>query len=225
MASKRAFTSIPNIARLASPTAARAPPSRTLLHARRLPVSTPSAAIRLAHNIPRPRNPSPFQQQQTQPATPTTPSTASSPDPPSPSPPPTQQPPNVAQQPHYELTFTCNPCGARSRHRVSKQGYHHGSILIACPGCSNRHVISDHLRIFGDEATTIEDILRDKGELVRKGTLGEEGDLEFWDDGTSTPREPWAERKVAGEEAGEALPPGATFKTVKAGEGKGKGDE
>ncbi len=106
---------------------------------------------------------------------------------------------------------------------MSKQGYHHGSILIACPGCSNRHVISDHLRIFGDEATTIEDILRDKGELIRKGTLGEEGDLEFWDDGTSTVREPWAERKVA--EEGEVLPPGATFKTVKAGEGKEKSGE
>ena len=108
---------------------------------------------------------------------------------------------------------------------MSKQGYHNGSILIACPGCSNRHVISDHLRIFGDKATTIEDILRDKGELIRKGTLGEEGDLEFWDDGTSTVREPWEEKKIVGEGEGEALPPGATFKTVKPGEGKGKGDE
>lgn len=71
---------------------------------------------------------------------------------------------------------------------------------------------------------TIEDILRDKGELVKKGTLGEEGDLEFWDDGTSTPREPWEERaeKKGGDE--EDLPPGATFKSVRPGE-KGKQEE
>ena len=104
---------------------------------------------------------------------------------------------------------------------MSKHGYHHGSVLIACPSCKNRHVISDHLRIFGDTAMTVEDLLRAKGELVKKGTLGEEGDLEFWDDGTSSVREPWAEKeteKVAGE--GEDFVPGSTFKSVRPGDKK-----
>jgi len=35
---------------------------------------------------------------------------------------------------------------------------------------------------------TIEDLMRDKGELMKKGTLGEDGDVEFWDDGSTTPR-------------------------------------
>ena len=51
------------------------------------------------------------------------------------------------RQPSYELTFTCIPCGGRSTHSITKQGYHFGSVLIACPKCRNRHVISDHLKV------------------------------------------------------------------------------
>lgn len=50
-------------------------------------------------------------------------------------------------KPEYEMTFTCTPCSTRSSHRVSKQGYHKGSVLITCPECKNRHVISDHLGV------------------------------------------------------------------------------
>lgn len=50
------------------------------------------------------------------------------------------------QVPSYELTFTCNVCKTRSSHRLSKQGYHHGTVLISCPDCKNRHLISDHLK-------------------------------------------------------------------------------
>ncbi|KAG8674618.1 hypothetical protein FPOAC2_00648 [Fusarium poae] len=81
---------------------------------------------------------------------------------------------------HYQLSFTCVPCGHRSHHNVSKQGYHFGSTLITCPGCRNRHVISDHLNIFGDKRVTIEDLMKEKGQLVKRGTLGEDGDIEFW---------------------------------------------
>ena len=37
-------------------------------------------------------------------------------------------------------------------------------------------------QIFTDEATTIEDILREKGQSVRRGSVGEDGDVEFWDE-------------------------------------------
>lgn len=50
-------------------------------------------------------------------------------------------------QPTYELTFTCKPCKHRSTHRISKQAYHKGSVLITCPECSNRHIMSDHLKV------------------------------------------------------------------------------
>ncbi|KAG5925650.1 hypothetical protein E4U42_004098 [Claviceps africana] len=81
---------------------------------------------------------------------------------------------------YYQLSFTCVPCGHRSHHNVSKQGYHKGSTLITCPGCRNRHVISDHLNIFGDRKITVEDLMRERGRLVKRGSLGEDGDIEFW---------------------------------------------
>ena len=87
-------------------------------------------------------------------------------------------------EPHYQLTFTCVPCTERSTHVVSKQGYHKGSVLITCPSCRNRHIISDHLNIFGDRKLTVEDLMREKGQLVKRGTLGEDGDVEFWPDET-----------------------------------------
>ncbi|KAK9417788.1 putative DNL-type domain-containing protein [Seiridium unicorne] len=96
--------------------------------------------------------------------------------------------PRKLMEPHYELTFTCVPCSSRSTHTISKQGYHKGSVLITCPSCRNRHVISDHLNIFGDRKLTIEDLMKERGQLVKRGTLGVDGDIEFWEDGTQTER-------------------------------------
>ncbi|KAI1644413.1 DNL zinc finger-domain-containing protein [Daldinia loculata] len=96
--------------------------------------------------------------------------------------------PSKRTEPHYELTFTCVPCSERSTHTITKQGYHHGSVLITCPSCRNRHVISDHLNIFGDRKITVEDLMKEKGQLVKRGTLGETGDVEFWEDGTVSHR-------------------------------------
>ncbi|KAK5138042.1 hypothetical protein LTR08_005839 [Meristemomyces frigidus] len=87
-----------------------------------------------------------------------------------------------SQEPAYELTFTCRKCLHRSSHRLTKQAYHFGTTLITCPGCKNRHLISDHLKIFSDKSITVEDILREKGQFLRKGRLGEDGDIEFYDE-------------------------------------------
>ncbi|KAJ5476049.1 hypothetical protein N7475_001778 [Penicillium sp. IBT 31633x] len=82
----------------------------------------------------------------------------------------------------YRITFTCKPCGHRSGHRMSKQGYHRGTVLIQCPSCQSRHVMSDHLGVFFDEKTTVEDLLKKKGQVLTHGHT--DGNLEFWDDGT-----------------------------------------
>ena len=55
-----------------------------------------------------------------------------------------------SEVPSYHLTFTCRPCKTRSTHKMSKQGYHHGTVLITCPNCKNRHIISDHLKVSTD---------------------------------------------------------------------------
>jgi protein import protein ZIM17 len=44
------------------------------------------------------------------------------------------------------------------------------------------------LNIFGDRNITIEDLMHERGQLVKKGTLSEDGDLEFWEDGSVTQR-------------------------------------
>lgn len=42
-------------------------------------------------------------------------------------------------------------------------------MLVQCPGCKVRHLIADHLGIFSDKRVTLEDIMADKGETIRKG--------------------------------------------------------
>ena len=59
----------------------------------------------------------------------------------------TQESASRADEPAYELTFTCKPCSTQSTHRITKHGYHKGTVLVTCPECKNRHVISDHLRV------------------------------------------------------------------------------
>lgn len=38
----------------------------------------------------------------------------------------------------------------------------------------------DKHQIFSDKSVTIEDIMREKGELVKRGSLNSEGDIEMW---------------------------------------------
>ncbi|KAL2827142.1 mitochondrial import protein Zim17 [Aspergillus cavernicola] len=90
------------------------------------------------------------------------------------------------QEPAYQLTFTCKPCGDRSSHRISKHGFHRGTVLIRCPGCENRHVISDNLKIFLDNTKNLDDLLSEQGQKITRGEV--QGDMEFWDDGTVTKR-------------------------------------
>lgn len=140
--------------------------------------------VRAAHTIPRPPSPSqrvktPQEQEQEQ-AKQQTPGWQPSEDPASEG----ERP--EAKTAYYQMSFTCVPCSHRSHHNISKQGYHTGSILITCPSCRNRHVISDHLNIFGDRKVTVEDLMREKGRLVKRGNLGEDGDIEFWPDEEGT---------------------------------------
>jgi protein import protein ZIM17 len=67
---------------------------------------------------------------------------------------------------------------------VSQQGYHHGSVLITCPGCRNRHLLSDHLDIFSAGGlVSLAEVMGKHGRLVKYGALGDDGKLEFWPDG------------------------------------------
>ncbi|KPM38957.1 hypothetical protein AK830_g7576 [Neonectria ditissima] len=151
-------------------------PPRALLQP---PFIARAIIARAAHSIPRPPAPRPSKNAGTNQTSPK--STGSRPRNPISSTAPKSEGSRPEVKPaYYQLSFTCVPCGHRSHHNVSKQGYHKGSTLITCPDCRNRHVISDHLNIFGDKDFTIEDLMREKGQLVKRGSLGEDGDIEFW---------------------------------------------
>jgi hypothetical protein len=49
--------------------------------------------------------------------------------------------------PSYQMVFTCKKCDERSAHTISKQGYHHGTVLVTCPECKSRHLMSDNLKV------------------------------------------------------------------------------
>ncbi|KAK3362294.1 DNL zinc finger-domain-containing protein [Lasiosphaeria hispida] len=209
MATKRILpTAISSFARISSPVAAsitrsaRLHPQRFTLQKRTAWAQLPSA-VRFQHTK---SSPASAEDTSSEPApAPSVPIVSSDPWPSE----------SVRKAPHYELTFTCKPCSKRSRHKISKQGYHHGSVLVTCPGCRSKHVITDHLRIFGDHKITIEELLAERGQIIKKGTLGPDGDIEFWEDGTVTTRgeDVPEEKRVAIED--DDSPPGSTFVSVK----------
>lgn len=86
-------------------------------------------------------------------------------------------------KPTYQLTFTCKACSKRSSHLVSKQAYHNGTVLIQCPECKNRHLIADHLNVFGHGKKTLEDLLKENGsdEKITHRTIdpNQPGDIEW----------------------------------------------
>ncbi|EPQ56539.1 zf-DNL-domain-containing protein [Gloeophyllum trabeum ATCC 11539] len=94
--------------------------------------------------------------------------------------PSSSQPQQLGQlEPRLSLTFTCTVpnCSHRSTHTFTKRAYEKGIVIATCPGCKSRHLIADHLSWFKDERTqdgklrTIEDIMKAKGETVRRGQI------------------------------------------------------
>lgn len=78
----------------------------------------------------------------------------------------------------YQLMFKCKVCSTSNSHTVSKQAYNHGTVLVECPGCKNRHLIADHLKIFGQDQKTLEEILASKGQKVTYVNLNDLADAE-----------------------------------------------
>ncbi|KXN87686.1 hypothetical protein AN958_08323 [Leucoagaricus sp. SymC.cos] len=89
-------------------------------------------------------------------------------------------------EPKLSITFTCTVegCGERSTHQFTKHAYEKGIVLVQCPGCQNRHLIADHLGWFKESTEdgklrTIEDLLKSKGEQVKRGKIDPNGTIEF----------------------------------------------
>ncbi|KAL7518097.1 hypothetical protein ACHAWX_002960, partial [Stephanocyclus meneghinianus] len=48
------------------------------------------------------------------------------------------------------IIFTCKACLTRSAKQFTEQAYHHGVVLVHCPGCENLHLIANPLGMFED---------------------------------------------------------------------------
>ncbi|KAH9072266.1 hypothetical protein EDB83DRAFT_2361961 [Lactarius deliciosus] len=112
-----------------------------------------------------------------------------------------------ANEPRLSLTFTCTAanCDTRSSHQFTKRSYEKGIVLIECPGCKKRyvpqssvastsyahaapltirrHLIADNLGWFKDSTEdgklrNVEDLLRARGESIRRGRLNSDGSIE-----------------------------------------------
>lgn len=114
------------------------------------------------------------------------------------------------QEPRLSLTFTCTvtDCDERSTHQFTRRAYERGIVLVTCPKCKNRyvvsqvysglyaddnfatfslrHLIADHLGWFKEtegtndgQLKTIEDLVRAKGEIVKRGRLDAGGVVEY----------------------------------------------
>ncbi len=76
------------------------------------------------------------------------------------------------------MVFTCVKCDTRSAKPMSKKAYEKGVVLVRCPGCQNLHVVADRLGWFGNNGESIEDWMKEKGQVVMRGAP-EDGTLEI----------------------------------------------
>eukprot|EP00241_Pyramimonas_parkeae_P022384 CAMPEP_0114277418 /NCGR_PEP_ID=MMETSP0059-20121206/780_1 /TAXON_ID=36894 /ORGANISM="Pyramimonas parkeae, Strain CCMP726" /LENGTH=201 /DNA_ID=CAMNT_0001397523 /DNA_START=1 /DNA_END=606 /DNA_ORIENTATION=+ len=79
---------------------------------------------------------------------------------------------NSASRKDLYMVFTCTVCETRAMKGMSRQAYEKGVVLVKCPGCQNYHLIADHLGWFEDSSWTVEKLLKERGENVRRGTDG-----------------------------------------------------
>ena len=52
-----------------------------------------------------------------------------------------------------------------------QSAYQTGVVLVRCPGCTNLHLVADHLGYFEDGSVDVESLLAQRGEAVRSGRL------------------------------------------------------
>jgi hypothetical protein len=65
-------------------------------------------------------------------------------------------------------------------------------------------LIADHLKIFEDHGVTLEEIAKRHGEKLRRGRLGDDGDVEFYEDSADDMVALEGQQRVRGSQQGAA---------------------
>ena len=65
-------------------------------------------------------------------------------------------------------SFVCKKCDIRNTKKFSKLSYQEGIVIIRCDCCKNLHLIADNLGWFEDSNVNIEDLMKRKGEEIKK---------------------------------------------------------
>jgi protein import protein ZIM17 len=85
--------------------------------------------------------------------------------PPTPPPPSAQQKEKVKTD-RFQIEFTCNKCGTRNSHSISRLAYSQGTVIATCPGCKISHIIADNLSWLEDDFVNIKEAMAKRGQPV-----------------------------------------------------------
>ena len=73
-----------------------------------------------------------------------------------------------SQADRFLVEFTCNKCGNRNSHSISRLAYTKGTVIVTCPSCKASHLIADNLNWIEDDFKNIEAFMEKRGTPVTK---------------------------------------------------------
>lgn len=68
------------------------------------------------------------------------------------------------------IVYTCTVCNTRAAKQFTERAYHHGVVIVRCPGCQNQHLIADRLGYFQDGPFDLDTIAAKTGHVVKRIT-------------------------------------------------------
>ena len=68
----------------------------------------------------------------------------------------------------FEMQFTCNLCGKRNEHSISRRAYTKGTVIVTCPGCNATHLVADNLNWIEDDFVNLEEYMAKQGTPITR---------------------------------------------------------